>query len=267
MLLSHYSTLNPFRSVFILINNTNNGSIVRNIHIIRSSFIFILLFLHILKISAISASSGNNVALIIVGLIIWVLFLAAAFTGYILPWGQMSFWGVTVITNIFTAIPIVGVWVVLQLWGGPAVSVITLRRLFILHFILPLVIFVFAIIHILVLHSVGSYAGSPLNAISAQSRGLDYISLYPYFLIKDLFYILIFLTICLLVVFYFPRYVDNPVNSIKANKLITPKHVVPEWYFLYIYSVLKLISNKYIGLGLLIIVLFSPFIQMKSFIS
>ena len=188
--------------------------------------------------------------------------MATAFMGYVLPWGQMSFWGATVITSLMTAIPFVGEAITQWLWGGFTVSNATLNRFFSLHFLLPFLIAGLTIIHIALLHKEGS--NNPLGIDS----NVDKISFYPYFFIKDLFSFFVFITFFSVFIFFFPNALGHPDNYIPADPMQTPAHIVPEWYFLPFYAILRSIPNKLGGVagmgGSLIILFLIPFINTSE---
>jgi len=191
------------------------------------------------------------------GVVIFLLMMATAFMGYVLPWGQMSFWGATVITNLFSAIPVVGPSIVDWLWGGFCVDNATLNRFFSLHFVMPFVIAGLVIAHIALLHKDGS--NNPLGAASAG----DSIRFYPYFYTKDLFSLMCFILFFSIILFYFPNLLGHPDNYIPANPMSTPAHIVPEWYFLPFYAILRSIPDKLGGVvamgGAIVILLTLPF--------
>jgi quinol-cytochrome oxidoreductase complex cytochrome b subunit len=176
------------------------------------------------------------------GLIILLLMMATAFFGYTLPWGQMSFWGATVITNLFSAIPIVGASIVTWLWGGFAVGDPTLHRFYAFHYLLPFMIIAIVGLHLVALHRVGSN-----NPTGIDTEPRDTIPFHPYYTVKDLFGLVVFLIICGWFVFYEPNALLNPDNSIPANPGVTPAHIVPEWYLLPYYAILRAIPNKLLG--------------------
>jgi len=188
--------------------------------------------------------------------------MLVGFTGYVLPWGQMSFWGATVITNMATAIPIAGKYIVQWLWGGFTVDNPTLNRFFSLHFTFPFVIVALSIIHLAFLHKQGS-----TNPISSES-GVDDIYFYPYFFSKDLFAFSCFLVFFAIFVFYFPNLLNHPDNYVCADPLETPAHVVPEWYFLAFYAILRSIPSKAGGIlamgGSILVLLIIPFINSSD---
>jgi len=172
------------------------------------------------------------------GVTILLLMMATAFMGYVLPWGQMSFWGATVITNLFSAIPIIGDSLVKWLWGGFSVDNATLNRFFSLHYLLPFIIAAIATIHIVILHEHGSNNPLGINSI------IDKISFYPYFHVKDLLGFIIFFIFFAYFIFYNPNILGHPDNYIPANPMVTPPHIVPEWYFLPFYAILRSIPDK-----------------------
>src|SRR5258705_8751980 len=179
----------------------------------------------------------------LLGVIILVLMMATAFFGYTLPWGQMSFWGATVITNLFSAVPLVGAGIVTWLWGGYAVGDPTLHRFYALHYLLPFVIVAVVGLHLVALHRFGS--NNPLGIESKEPQ--DTIPFHPYYTVKDLFGLAIFLIVYAWFVFYNPNFLLNPDNSIPANPALTPTHIVPEWYLLPYYAILRAIPNKLLG--------------------
>ena len=189
-----------------------------------------------------------------VGIIIFILMMATAFIGYVLPWGQMSYWGATVITSMLSAIPLVGKEVVEWIWGGFAVINPTLVRFYSLHYLMPFVITGLVILHIVALHTDGS--NNPIG----HNSDVDKLSFHPYYTFKDLLGALVVLCFYIFIVFYYPNSLGHPDNYIEANSLVTPAHIVPEWYFLYAYAILRAFPNKLGGVIALfasIIVLFS----------
>jgi len=189
--------------------------------------------------------------------------IATAFLGYVLPWGQISFWGATVITNLFSAIPYIGGDLVIWMWGGFAVDNATLTRFFSLHFLLPFIIAGLRIVHLLFLHQTGS--NNPLGI----NRNFDKILFHPYFSSKDLFGFIVIIRILIIICFFFPWTLGDPENFIPANPLVTPVHIQPEWYFLIAYAILRSIPNKLGGVIALamsiVILLICPFIYKRKF--
>jgi len=173
-----------------------------------------------------------------IGVIIFFLMILTAFLGYVLPWGQMSFWAATVITNLFSAIPFIGNDIVLWLWGGFSVDNATLNRFFSLHYLLPFVLAALAIAHLIALHEYGS--NNPLGIVSVY----DKIPFHPYFSSKDLFGFILFLVFFAIILFFYPNLLGHPDNYVAANPLVTPSHIVPEWYLLPFYAILRSIPDK-----------------------
>nr|QIC54966.1 apocytochrome b [Cryptophyta sp. CCMP2293] len=245
-----------FLSVEHIMRDVNHGWLIRYLHANGASFFFLVVYIHIgrgLYYGSYQKPRGFVWAL---GVIILILMKATAFTGYVLPWGQMSFWAATVITNLFSAIPLVGESIVSWLWGGFSVDNATLNRFFSFHYLLPFLIVACSIVHIAVLHQNGS--NNPLGI----NGTVDKIPLYPFFVFKDLFSLIVFgITYCLFVHFG-PNYLGHTDNYIEANAMVTPAHIVPEWYFLPLYAVLRSIPHKLGGviamLGALIILLVLP---------
>ena len=212
---------------------------------------FIIVYIHIGR--ALYFRSYRKMALWFSGIVIFLIMMATAFLGYVLPWGQMSLWGATVITNLFGAFPIIGDYIVDWLWGGFSVDNPTLKRFFVLH-LLPLVLALMSIIHLILLHIDGS-----TNPLGISSK-MDMIRFYPKYIIKDIFgFFSIIGLLSLFTVFFFPNALGHPDNYIRADALVTPKHIVPEWYFLPFYAILRAIPNKLggvIAMFLSILILF-----------
>ena len=246
-----------FNSVEHIMRDVNNGWLIRYIHANGASFFFIVVYVHIFRGLYYGSYITPREALWCSGVIIFILMMATAFMGYVLPWGQMSFWGATVITNLFSAIPLIGKDIVDWLWGGFAVDNPTLNRFFSLHFTFPFVIVGAVLIHLILLHEVGS--NNPLG-ITLKTENIPF---YPYFYTKDLFGLMILFLIFFIFIFYYPNTLGHPDNYIEANPMKTPLHIVPEWYFLPFYAILRSIPNKIGGViamfGSLIILLTIPF--------
>jgi len=243
----HYTadTTLAFDSVNHICRDVNYGWLLRTLHANGASFFFICIYLHVGR--GIYYGSYKYIYTWIVGVILFFLTIGTAFIGYVLPWGQMSFWGATVITNLLSAIPYIGTDLVQWLWGGFAVDNATLVRFFSFHFLFPFIIAAFTIIHLLFLHQTGS--NNPLGI----NRNSDKIPFHPYFSYKDIFgfvIILIFLTFLNLIA---PYALGDPDNFIPANPLVTPPHIQPEWYFLFAYAILRSIPNKLGGVIALVI--------------
>jgi len=251
-----------FNSVEHIMRNVNNGWIIRYFHANGASIFFIVVYCHIFRGLYFGSYIYPRDRLWISGVIIFLLMMATAFMGYVLPWGQMSFWGATVITNLFSAIPVIGKTVVEWLWGGFSVSNATLNRFFSLHYLCPFLIVGVTLIHLSLLHKDGS--NNPLGI----NTNIDTIPFYPYFYVKDLFSFLILIILLSLFVFFSPNVLGHPDNYILANALVTPPHIVPEWYFLPFYAVLRSIPNKLGGVlamicAILVLILL-PYINLSK---
>jgi quinol-cytochrome oxidoreductase complex cytochrome b subunit len=246
-----------FNSVEHIMRDVNNGWLMRYIHANGASFFFIVVYIHIFRGLYYGSYITPREYLWCSGVVIFILMMATAFMGYVLPWGQMSFWGATVITNLFSAIPLVGKDIVDWLWGGFAVDNPTLNRFFSLHFTMPFVIVGAVLIHLILLHEVGST--NPLG-LTFKTENVPF---YPYFYTKDLLGLMILLFVFFIFVFYYPNTLGHPDNYIEANPMKTPLHIVPEWYFLPFYAILRSIPNKIGGVigmfGSLIVMLTIPF--------
>lgn len=227
-----------FDSVEHIMRDVNNGWLIRYAHANGASMFFIVVYCHIFRGLYYGSYIYPRGLLWCSGVIIFFLMMATAFMGYVLPWGQMSFWGATVITNLFSAIPFIGKYIVEWLWGGFSVDNATLTRFFSLHYLLPFLIVGLTIIHLSLLHKDGS--NNPLGI----NKNVETISFYPYFYVKDLFSFFIFLFIFSLFIFFAPNVLGHPDNYIPANPLVTPPHIVPEWYFLPFYAILRSIPDK-----------------------
>jgi len=225
-----------FSSVVHISQDINYGWIIRHIHANCASIFFLLIYLHIGR--GLYYQSYNLTETWNIGIIIFIVTIATAFIGYVLPWGQIRFWGATVITNLFSAIPYIGTILVEWLWGGFAVDNATLNRFFALHFILPFIIAVLALIHLLFLHQVGS--NNPIGLNSDSNR----IPFHSYFSIKDSLGYTFVLLIFIIIIIYNPNILTDPENFLLANPLVTPTHIKPEWYFLWLYAILRSIPNK-----------------------
>nr|YP_007026097.1 cytochrome b [Neotetracus sinensis]AFU76927.1 cytochrome b [Neotetracus sinensis] len=251
----HYTsdTLTAFSSVTHICRDVNYGWLIRYLHANGASMFFICLFIHVGR--GIYYGSYMMVETWNIGVVLLFSVMATAFMGYVLPWGQMSFWGATVITNLLSAIPYIGTELVQWIWGGFSVDKATLTRFFAFHFILPFIVTALAGIHILFLHETGSNNPSGLNSDS------DKIPFHPYYLLKDILGIMFFLLMFLTLVLFSPDLLGDPDNYTPANPLNTPPHIKPEWYFLFAYAILRSIPNKLGGvvaliLSILILILF-----------
>nr|BAI63522.1 cytochrome b [Cynops ensicauda]BAI63558.1 cytochrome b [Cynops ensicauda] len=258
----HYTadTQSAFSSVAHICRDVNHGWLVRNIHANGASFFFICIYLHIgrgLYYGSYLFKETWNI-----GVVLLLLVMATAFVGYVLPWGQMSFWGASVITNLLSAIPYVGGSLVEWVWGGFSVDKATLTRFFAFHFLLPFLIAGVSMIHLLFLHETGS--NNPTGIPSNQ----DKVSFHPYFSYKDLLGFLLALLILLLISLIVPNLLVDPENFIPANPLMAPPHIKPEWYFLFAYAILRSIPNKLGGvialLMSILILMFTPMLHTSK---
>ena len=248
-----------FSSVEYIMRDVKNGWLIRYIHSNGASMFFIVVYAHICRGLYYGYYMEPREALWCSGVFIILLMMGTAFTGYVLPWGQMSFWGATVITSMVTAVPIAGQSIVEWLWGGFTVGNPTLKRFYSIHFVLPFVIAGLTLLHLALLHKVGS--NSPIGS----DTGVDDVPFYPYYFSKDAFALCTFLVFFATFVFYFPNTLNHPDNYIPADPLQTPAHVVPEWYFLPYYAILRSIPHKALGIiamgGSILILLAIPFIN------
>nr|YP_010989879.1 cytochrome b [Loepa microocellata]WOV68239.1 cytochrome b [Loepa microocellata] len=239
LFLTMYYTANielAFFSVNYICRNVNYGWMIRTLHANGASLFFICIYLHIGR--GIYYESFNLKYTWFIGIIILFMLMATAFMGYVLPWGQMSFWGATVITNLLSAIPYLGTMLVNWIWGGFAVDNATLTRFYTFHFLLPFIILMLTMIHLLFLHQTGS--NNPLGLNS----NMDKIPFHPYFTYKDLIGFIILMMFLILLTLISPYLLGDPDNFIPANPLVTPIHIQPEWYFLFAYAILRSIPNK-----------------------
>nr|APX39784.1 cytochrome b [Longitarsus exsoletus] len=252
-----------FNSVIHICRDVNYGWLLRTLHANGASFFFICLYTHIGR--GMYYSSYNMKETWLIGVTIFFITMATAFLGYVLPWGQMSFWGATVITNLMSAIPYLGNMLVQWIWGGFAVDNATLTRFFTFHFILPFIVFALMIIHLLFLHQTGSS-----NPIGVNSN-IDKIPFHPYFTFKDILGMTIMLFSLIFLTLSNPYLLGDPDNFIPANPLVTPIHIQPEWYFLFAYAILRSIPNKLGGVIALVmsiaILYFLPIFNKKKFSS
>nr|YP_010400384.1 cytochrome b [Protomiltogramma cincta]UQS76083.1 cytochrome b [Protomiltogramma cincta] len=250
-----------FNSVNHICRDVNYGWLLRTLHANGASFFFICIYLHVGR--GIYYNSYLFIPTWLAGVIILFLVMGTAFMGYVLPWGQMSFWGATVITNLLSAIPYLGIDLVQWVWGGFAVDNATLTRFFTFHFILPFIVLAMTMIHILFLHETGSN-----NPIGLNSN-IDKIPFHPYFTFKDIVGFVIMIMMLILLVLIHPYLLGDPDNFIPANPLVTPIHIQPEWYFLFAYAILRSIPNKLGGVIALVlsiaILAILPFYHLSKF--
>nr|AGO44100.1 cytochrome b [Abramis brama orientalis]URT59987.1 cytochrome b [Abramis brama orientalis] len=249
----HYTSdiSTAFSSVTHICRDVNYGWLIRNLHANGASFFFICLYMHIARGlyygSYLYKETWN------IGVVLFLLVMMTAFVGYVLPWGQMSFWGATVITNLLSAVPYMGDTLVQWIWGGFSVDNATLTRFFAFHFLLPFVVAGATLLHLLFLHETGSNNPTGLNSDA------DKISFHPYFSYKDLLGFVIMLLALTSLALFSPNLLGDPENFTPANPLVTPPHIQPEWYFLFAYAILRSIPNK---LGGVLALLFSILVLM-----
>jgi ubiquinol-cytochrome c reductase cytochrome b subunit len=248
-----------FISVEHIMRDVNYGWMIRYIHANVASFFFIFVYLHIARGLYYGSYKSPRVLHWSIGVIILVLMMGIAFLGYVLPYGQMSLWGATVITNMLSAVPWIGQDFVQFIWGGFSVNNATLNRFFSLHFLLPFLLSALALVHMMTLHTNGS--SNPLGI----SSNVDKLAMHPYFIFKDLVTILVFFLALAVIIFYLPNLLGHSDNYIPANPMQTPPSIVPEWYLLPYYAILRSIPNKLLGviamLGSLLILLLMPLVD------
>ena len=257
VLAMHYvaNTEMAFASTEHIMRNVNYGWLLRYIHGVGGSMFFLAAYIHMFRGLYYGSYKDPREILWILGVVIFLLMMAAAFMGYVLPWGQMSFWAATVITSIFSAIPLVGDSIVTWVWGGFSVDNPTLNRFFSLHYLLPFMIFGVVVLHVWALHVTGQTNPTGVEVKSGQ----DTLPFTPYATIKDTFAMVVFFVVFAYFIFYQPNYLGHPDNYIEANPLVTPAHIVPEWYFLPYYAILRAVPSKLGGVVLMfgsILVLF-----------
>ena len=235
-----------FISVEHIMRDVNYGWFMRYVHLNGASFFFLVVYVHMFRGIYYGSFNKPREILWIIGVIILLLMILTAFLGYVLPWGQMSFWAATVITNLASAIPYIGTTVVLWLWGGYSVDNATLNRFFSFHYLFPFIILALAILHVIFLHENGSN-----NPLGINSR-VDQI-MFPYYIIKDMYSAVFFFIIYSYFIFFEPNTLGHPDNYIMANPMVTPTHIVPEWYFLPFYAILRSVPEKRLGVILLLL--------------
>jgi len=260
----HYvpSATMAFGSVEHIMRDVDYGWMIRYLHSNGASFFFFAVYMHIFRGLYYGSYKAPREVLWILGVIIYLLMMATAFMGYVLPWGQMSFAGATVITNLFTAIPLVGVAISHWLWGGYAVGDPTLNRFFALHYLLPFMIVGVVVLHVWALHVAGQ--NNP-DGVEVKNVARDTVAFTPYATIKDVFALSVFLIVYAWFTFFIPLYLLDPDNSNVANPLVTPAHIVPEWYLLPFYAILRAIPNKLVGVvalfGAIALLAFLPWLD------
>uniref|UniRef100_A0AAU7BNM4 Cytochrome b n=1 Tax=Psyllaephagus populi TaxID=3122998 RepID=A0AAU7BNM4_9HYME len=247
-----------FNSVIHIVQNVNYGWLIRLLHMNGASMFFICLFIHIGR--GIYMNSFNNKKTWFSGVIIFLLTMMTAFLGYVLPWGQMSFWGATVITNLISAIPFLGNSIVLWVWGGFSINNATLNRFYSFHFILPFIVLMTVMLHLMFLHETGSSNPTGLNSNYFK------VPFNPYFSIKDILGFIMFFSMFMMMCTSFSYALSDPENFNKANAMVTPIHIQPEWYFLFAYAILRSTPNKLGGvIALIMSILILMTMQMKFY--
>jgi quinol-cytochrome oxidoreductase complex cytochrome b subunit len=250
-----------FASVEHIMRDVNYGWLMRYLHMNGASMFFIAVYIHMFRGMYYGSYKAPREVLWMIGVIIYLIMMATAFMGYVLPWGQMSFWGAKVITNLFSAIPFVGDYVTTWLWGGYSVDNPTLNRFFSLHYLLPFVLAGIVFLHIWALHVPGNNNPTGISVKGPQ----DTVPFHPYYTMKDGFAIVVFLIFYGLFVFYGPNYLGDAVNYSPANPLSTPAHIKPEWYYLPFYAILRSIPDKLFGViamfSSILILLFLPWLD------
>jgi len=253
-----------FDSVESIMRNVNYGWLIRYMHAVGASMFFVLCYIHICRGLYYGSYKAPREILWWFGIIIFLIMMASAFMGYVLPWGQMSFWGATVITSLFGAFPVVGKFIVTWLWGGYSVDNPTLNRFFALHYLLPFLLVGLVVLHIWALHEHGSNNPTGVDVKSKK----DTVPFNPYYTIKDLFGLGVFLMIFSYFVFFQPNALGDPDNYIPANPMSTPAHIVPEWYFLPFYAILRAIPDKLGGVlamfSAIILLFFLPWLDSSK---
>ena len=245
-----------FDSVEHIMRDVNYGWLIRYIHSVGASMFFLVVYIHISRGLYYGSYKSPREVLWWLGIIIFLMMIASAFLGYTLPWGQMSFWGATVITNLFSAIPLIGDSIVTWLWGGYSVDNPTLNRFYSLHFLIPFLIVGVVFLHIVALHKFGSNNPTGIDLINKKEK----IPFHPYYTIKDFFGFGVFFIIFAGFVFFAPNVLGHPDNYIPANSLVTPTHIVPEWYFLPFYAILRAIPYKLFGVIAMLSAIFILFL-------
>ncbi len=245
-----------FDSVEYIMRDVHYGWLIRYIHMNGASMFFIVVYIHLFRGMYYGSYKSPRELLWMMGVVILLLMMATAFMGYVLPWGQMSLWGVTVITNLFSVIPFIGDEVVEWLWGGFAVSNPTLNRFFALHYLFPFLIVGVVVLHLAALHQHGS--NNPLGVEKKTPK--DTIPFHPYYTVKDMFGLGVFILVWGFFVFFAPNFFGEPDNYVPADPLVTPEHIVPEWYFLPYYAILRSVPSKGLGVVLMFTSVFVLFV-------
>jgi ubiquinol-cytochrome c reductase cytochrome b subunit len=249
-----------FFSIEHIMRDVQLGWLMRYCHANGASMFFIVVYIHTFRGLYFNSYLYPRQVLWIIGVVILTLMILTAFLGYVLPWGQMSFWAATVITNLVSAIPNLGLSIVIWLWGGYSIDNATLNRFFSLHYLFPFIILILVFIHLVILHEYGSN-----NPLGIEFKYIDHITMYPYYIYKDLLGLFIFFFFFCIFLFFMPNLLGHSDNYILANPMITPTHIVPEWYFLPFYAILRSIPDKLFGvitmLLSIILLIILPFIN------
>jgi len=251
------NSIMAYASIMEINNEIYYGWWMRYLHANGASLFFLCTYVHLLKAIYYGSFVYPRQALWMSGIILLILMIMTAFFGYILPWGQMSFWGAMVITNLLSTIPLIGADFIFLLWGGFSIQDATLDRFYALHFIFPILMLIVLYFHLFFLHEFGS--NNPLGVVSV----IDNIFFSPYYVLKDFFSLLVLLSFVFYIVYKMPDLLGHPLNYEKANPLITPSHIVPEWYFLFFYAILRSVTNKFLGFLLMLSSIFVLFFLSK----
>ena len=271
------SVAGAFASVEHIVRNVNGGWAIRYVHANGATLFFIAVYFHIFRGLYYGSYKAPREVTWVIGMLIYFLMMATAFMGYVLPWGQMSFWGATVITGLFGAIPGIGEPIQTWLLGGPSVDNPTLNRFFSLHYLLPFVIAGLVIVHVWAFHTTGNNnpTGVEVRRESKAVASRDTVPFWPYFIVKDVFALVTILVVFVAVVGFMPNYFGDPVNYVEANPLSTPAHIVPEWYFLPFYAILRgitfdilFLDAKFLGVlamfGSIFVIALAPWLDTSS---
>nr|YP_010049274.1 cytochrome b [Pleurostomum flabellatum]QPL15599.1 cytochrome b [Pleurostomum flabellatum] len=252
-----------FYSVERLMRDVNFGWFIRYIHMNGASFFFFVIYIHILKGIYYGSYYFPRNSVWFIGCLMYIILMGTAFLGYVLPWGQMSYWGATVITNLLTVIPTIGVEILHWVWGGYSINNATLNRFYSFHYMLPFLLALLSMYHIYQLHKSGSS-----NELGTRSNSVEKISFYPYFIVKDLFGVCLVFLFFLYIVGIYPEIFNHSDNYENANPIVTPTHIVPEWYLLPFYAILRSILDKTYGILIMfvsiLVIFLLPFVDKST---
>jgi ubiquinol-cytochrome c reductase cytochrome b subunit len=266
LLAMHYTPHvdNAFNSVEHIMRDVNYGWLLRYTHAVGASMFFIVVYIHVFRGLYYGSYKSPREILWWIGVIILLAMMATAFMGYVLPWGQMSFWGATVITNFFAKIPVIGDSITEWLRGGFAVDNAALNRFFSLHYLIPFLLLGLVMLHLVALHKHGSNNPTGVDVKTAK----DTIAFHPYYTIKDCFGFGIYFMIFAALIFFAPNYLGHPDNYIEADPMVTPQHIVPEWYFLPFYAILRAVPDAFLGViamfASIVLLLFLPWLDSSK---